>query len=89
MHPTLAVIASFLLVACVEPLPTGGEPTGDCGAGALQDLVGQPGAVLDRMRFGQEVRVIRPGTAVTMDVKPDRLNIWLDRRDVIVRVVCG
>jgi hypothetical protein len=77
----------LLLAACVEPMPMP-EPD-ECGADDLQYLVGQPGVVLDGMRFSQEVRVIQHGMAVTMDYRGDRLNFWLDRRDVIERVVCG
>ena len=89
MKPLSAFLLSapLLLAACVEPLPT---PTRDaCGASELQYLVGQPGVVLDGMRFSQDVRVIQYGMAVTMDYRADRLNFWLDRRDVIERVVCG
>lgn len=85
------LLCAPLLAGCVmEPTPT---PVPDnlasCGADRLQYLVGQPGVVLDGMRFSQEVRVIQYGTAVTMDYLPQRLNFWLDRRDVIERVVCG
>ena len=41
------------------------------------------------MRFSQDVRIIEYGMAVTMDYNPERLNIQLDRRDVIERVNCG
>ena len=87
----LLLCAPLLLSACVmEPVPT--QPGGNlasCGADDLQYLVGQPGVVLDGMRFSQDVRVIQYGMAVTMDYRADRLNFWLDRRDVIERVVCG
>ncbi|MGL4235081.1 I78 family peptidase inhibitor [Tabrizicola sp.] len=87
----ILLCAPLLLAACVEPVPVPppNEPMDQCGASELQYLVGQPGAVLDGMRFSQDVRVIEYGMAVTMDFKADRLNIWLDRRDVIERVVCG
>lgn len=76
------------LAGCVVTPPPS-IPAGSCGADELQYLVGQPGAVLHGMRFSQEVRVIEHGMAVTMDYKSDRLNIQLDRRDVIERVTCG
>lgn len=86
----LAVVlfcAPFALAGCVEmPAPTGPD---ECGASELQYLVGKPGVVLDGMRFSQEVRVIQPGMAVTMDYRADRLNIVLDNRDVIERVYCS
>lgn len=80
-----------LLAACVmepAPLPPP-DNLASCGADRLQYLVGKPGVVLDGMRFSQDVRVIQYGMAVTMDYSATRLNFWLDRRDVIERVVCG
>ena len=88
----LLLCAPFLLSACVmEPVP---EPVpvdnlSSCGADQLQYLVGRPGVMLDGMRFSQSVRVIQYGTVVTMDYNPDRVNFWLDRRDVIERGTCG
>jgi len=76
----------ILLAGCVSPVPVASD---QCGASDLQYLVGQRGRVLDGMRFSQDVRVVQPGTSVTMDYREDRLNIRLDSRDVIVEVVCG
>jgi hypothetical protein len=91
-HRFLALAAAPLVLAgCVmEPMPPGGPDSGSdiCGASAYQYLVGKPGVMLDGMRFSTDVRVIRHGTAVTMDYRADRLNFWLDRRDVIERVNC-
>jgi hypothetical protein len=91
MKHAFAVLLSAPLVlsACVEPLPPVDPGPDACGASELQYLVGQPGVLLDGMRFSQEVRVIQPGMAVTMDFQAARLNFWLDRRDVIERVSCG
>ena len=88
---SLLLCAPLVLSACVMvPVPTPPADTlASCGADRLQYLVGQPGVVLDGMRFSQDVRVIQYGMAVTMDYNPYRLNFWLDRRDVIERVVCG
>lgn len=87
----LLLCAPLLLSACVmEPVPMPPDNNlSSCGADDLQYLVGRPGVVLDGMRFSQDVRVIQYGMAVTMDYSPYRLNFWLDRRDVIERVVCG
>jgi hypothetical protein len=89
----LAVCSGLVLSACVAPAPAPaplpGNPADTCGAASFQNLVGRPGVVLDGMRFSQDVRVIQPDQAVTMDFRGDRLNIWLDRRDVIWRVSCG
>ena len=86
-HAFLLLAAPLLVSACVAvPVPVEQDL---CGAEDLQYLVGQPGVVLDRMRFSTDVRVIQPGTSVTMDYRSDRLNIYLNRYDVIERVACG
>ncbi len=35
------------------------------------------------------MRVIRPGEAVTLDHRPDRLNVHLDETDTIAALDCG
>jgi hypothetical protein len=82
------------LIACVEAAPPNPSPVDPlppanaCGADALQDLVGQTAKRLETMRFGQEVRILRPGMAVTADYVPTRLNIEIDAAETIVRVSC-
>ena len=90
-HAFPLLLCAPLLAGCVmEPTPMPPpDNLASCGADDLQYLVGQPGVVLDGMRFSQDVRVIQYGMAVTMDYNPYRLNFWLDRRDVIERFVCG
>jgi len=84
-------VLSLGLAGCVDVPVTAaaGEGAAGCGAPALQSLVGQPATVLDTMRFTQSVRVIRPGTAVTMDYQPGRLNIRVDAKGLITEVACG
>ncbi len=95
MKPMIMALALCgFAVACVpEFVPAPGLPPAPvenaCGADALQGLVGQPASVLETMRFGTETRIIRPGTAVTMDYRPDRLNIDIDAREWITRVYCS
>lgn len=88
----LLLCAALIMAGCVptlqppaEPLPT--ETT--CGAADLQALVGQPAKVLQTMRFGQQVRIIRPGMAVTADYSATRLNIDINANEKISRVYCG
>ncbi len=89
MRALLAMGCAVLLVACdsVPPMPRVIE-TG-CGAEGLQPLVGQPQSVLAAMTFAAPTRVITPGTAVTMDHRPDRLNIEVGADGRIARVYCG
>ncbi len=89
-HALVALaVAPLLLSACVVVDPGPVDQADQCGASDLQYLVGKPAVLLDGMRFSQEVRVIQPGMAVTMDFRGDRLNFWLNDRDVIERVICG
>ena len=41
------------------------------------------------MRFNVPVRIIHPGTAVTMDYRDDRLNMEINETGTIFRVACG
>lgn len=77
------------LAACAEdPIPVAGEPGADtCGAAEVQPLIGQPISRYEAPE-GKSVRIIRPGDAVSMDYRPDRLNISLDETDRIVAVDC-
>ncbi|MBF9035967.1 hypothetical protein HKCCE2091_17095 [Rhodobacterales bacterium HKCCE2091] len=62
-----------------------------CGADVFQGLVGQSGQIADLLTFPEDrmVRVIRPGTIITMDLRADRINFEIDEDDVIFRVRCG
>jgi len=90
----LLLLASLALAGCVTEGPSPG-PTppvateGACGAPGLQGLVGQNRRALATIKFGTEVRIIEPNSAVTMDYRADRLNIELDAKGTITRVTCG
>ncbi|CAA9328062.1 MAG: hypothetical protein AVDCRST_MAG71-1626 [uncultured Lysobacter sp.] len=67
---------------------------GACDAQAVQWAIGcaLSDEVLERARVHSRsaaLRVIRPDDLVTMDHREDRLNLYLDAHDVIVRVRCG
>ncbi|MPS70757.1 I78 family peptidase inhibitor [Novosphingobium aerophilum] len=82
---TLAT-ALFALSACAstgndkvaDATPPSMEPS--CGAEQFASYVGQPAsdeviAAITASRGDKPMRVIRPGSAVTMDYRPDRLNV--------------
>lgn len=65
-----------------------------CGAGRISALVDSlpTDAVMGRIRGqtrGKPIRIIRPGDAVTMDYRADRLNIELGDDGRIKRFRCG
>ena len=85
--PTL-LAATLAIAACVEEAPTS-PLDGDCGASGLSGLVGQNRKVLDTMKFSNPIRVLEPGSVMTMDLNPTRLNIELDAKGTITRLTCG
>ena len=86
----LHIVALVLLAGCVaqmQPAPKPAPTT--CAAPRLQGLLGQSATKLQAMRFASQVRIIRRGTAVTMDYLENRLNIEIDADENISRVYCG
>ncbi|CTQ32636.1 I78 family peptidase inhibitor [Jannaschia rubra] len=85
MRPIFALPVLALLAACRTDAA---EPPDGCGAGHLQSFVGQ--ALADvTLPADRTTRVVRPDQAVTLDHRPDRLNVLLDDGDRIERVYCG
>ncbi len=86
-----AVGAVVLLSACVpkadaEDATARGET---CGADQLQEFVDGPVTAYDFDALEQPVRIIGPNSMVTMDHRPDRVNVETDENDVITRIYCG
>lgn len=85
MRIATGILAFAALAACIPEERE--EPGQDaCGASRLQERVGTQVGQHD---FGPGTRIIPPGTAVTMDHRPDRLNVETDADGVITRVYCG
>lgn len=80
----LAALAACVPIEAPEPVDTDA-----CRAAGSQNLVGQSSAVLAAMTFPIGTRVIYPDTAVTMDYRPERLNIRVGRTGRIEEVNCG
>jgi hypothetical protein len=62
---------------------------GSCGAAAHQDWVGQRVDVLNDVDLPEGTRVLFPTTPATMDYSEGRLNVAVDKSDIITRVYCG
>lgn len=76
------------------PPPPRVEASGECGAELVQDRVGRTysealGEAIRDESGAAAMRVIRPGEAVTLDHRPDRLNVHLDETDTIASLDCG
>jgi hypothetical protein len=87
----LIALAALGAIACA----TAPEPgSGSCNADRLGNLVGRErtselGAEALRRSGARQLRWIRPGDAVTMDYREDRLNIHLDAQGRVERFQCG
>lgn len=94
----LPFLAALLLLACNPDEDAGASPTtkadkvpnltGDCPADELQGLIGKTYAE-GLVEYEGRIRVIPPGTAVTMDFLPGRLNIATDADGIVRRITCG
>jgi Peptidase inhibitor I78 family len=84
----------LLLAAACAPTSPPGDGMADCSAIGAQALVGRQGDDAlgkDGLRRtgARTIRWIRPGQAVTMDYRTDRLNIEVDESEKVIRITCG
>lgn len=87
----ILLFSGLLLAGCMDTATPPPEPAADdtCGKAMFADLVGEPVA---NHSFGDapgDVRVITPDQAVTLDHRPDRLNVDVNRNGDIGRLWCG
>ena len=80
------MIGALMLGGCVMPKA---PEQNACGAAGMQNLVGQKDDILAAMTLPQGTRFIYPGTPVTEDYRPNRLNIDIDQSGRITGVWCG
>ncbi|WP_428968011.1 I78 family peptidase inhibitor [Sphingomonas sp. Xoc002] len=91
-----AVLLALLpLAACMTtPKAEGPSDGSGCGDAKAADLIGKRWtealrAPTQKRTGARDLRVIAPGDAVTMDYRPDRLNIETDAEGKVVRLKCG
>jgi hypothetical protein len=90
MRAVLVLSAVLALAGCREAEMS--EAGADaCGAAQYQSLIGKDRAAIFEAGLveGPDLRILGPGALMTMDHRPDRLNIELDADDRIVVVRCG
>ncbi|MFA9201893.1 MAG: I78 family peptidase inhibitor, partial [Cypionkella sp.] len=71
-----------------------GAPADPCGAAKVRAHVGHPADAAMRAAVAREtgakaIRWLTPDSAVTMDYRPDRLNVVLDKANVVRSARCG
>ncbi|MEG8040092.1 I78 family peptidase inhibitor [Sphingomonas sp. LR60] len=92
----IALTAALALGACAKPAAPVAEATApgvQCDANAVQSLVGRMAAEVtaeaQRLSGARSVRSYRSGDALTMDFRPDRLNVERDAGGRVVKFSCG
>lgn len=93
----LVVCLALLMAGCEtvnDDIPSNDDPRYACSTATLGSLVGQTaitqlGAEAMRMANARTIRWIRPGDAVTMDYRSDRLNIDIDAQNRVTGFRCG
>lgn len=94
--PLVVLMLSVGACATMGPPPEAGAPMagGMCNAEAVRWVIGREPTqdVVERARVesgSEAVRVIRPGEAVTMDYRGDRLNLDVNERNAVTGARCG
>ena len=94
MKPVIVLVLAA--TACAPTELSGGDATAAvrCDASALSGWAGRAWtesmrAEALRLSGARAARVIRPGDAVTMDYREDRLNVHLTGEERIERLACG
>jgi hypothetical protein len=72
-----------------DVVPGDGADGPQCAADQYQMLVGQPIGEVHTDSLPQPLRIYGPDQMITMDYRPDRMNIVLDADDIVIEVRCG
>jgi len=67
--------------------PTGLDNT--CDGERYGTLVGQDATALERVLILGQVRGIRPGSVVSQDYRPERINFYIGSDNRVTRITCG
>lgn len=86
----MCLVPLVMLAGCDEaPAKPEQDTAADaCKAASLQVLVGQPKSVVENMDLPEATRILGPNQPVTMDFRPDRLNIEIGTDGRIKRIGC-
>lgn len=91
--PSLAILTSLSLAACVTTPGPEVKGPGLCKADGLDWAVGQPADEANLRKLSAQsgaglVNPIGPNTITTRDLRPDRLRVFIDKDNVITAVRC-
>ena len=94
----MLAVSLLLLAACADLRPGPADPAvpsvpppeaDTCKAAQFAGLIGQDATALERVLIMRQIRVIRPGDAITMDLRPTRINFDISEAEAIARIWCG
>lgn len=86
---SLIACAGLGLAACVQETPEETLAPQECGAAEYADRVGTPLSTFDVSKVKAPVRVLGPDSIMTMDHRPDRMNVYHNDEGVIEKIICG
>lgn len=93
---SLALLSPLLLLAaCATPATDdSAAPGGPCTADAAQAWLGKPASAANvdaafKASGAKTLRTLKPGDAMTMDYREDRVNVLQDAAGNIERISCG
>lgn len=89
LHITLIALTMTACQMGKRPTPEAGDFVPSCGKDQFMGLIGQDGATLRDVDLPPATRVVKPGMALTMDYRPDRLNVSINKAGKIDRVWCS
>lgn len=91
MKKTVYLAATFAAaIALTSLMGFVGYEQDRCGAKKYSALVGSPiDMVRGKLPNGKRIRIEEPGMGYSMEFKPDRLRVILNRQREINRVICG
>lgn len=95
MRALILVVTALAIAGCGHrSRPARGADPSVCDIRRLKVLVGRPGSAVAasealRLSGARTIRWVPPGSAVTMDYRPDRLNVVLSGDKKVRRFTCG
>ncbi len=76
-------------IPAIDPTAYPQGPDDTCGAISYAILIGKKATALEQIKILAAVRVIHPGSIVTQDYMPDRLNFLVNAQGEISGLRCG
>lgn len=95
LRPLFMFTAVLALAACAsQPATDAVASGGTCNAEPAQSHIGKPASDANvqaafKASGAKTMRSIKPGQAVTMDYRQDRVNVYQDASGNIERISCG